>query len=656
LVSQVTPKSLALLAVGLVLAAGPEQQAPVFRSGVDLVALDVTVVDRDGKPVTGLKPGDFTVTVNGKPGVVRELDFLTFGAPPTTEVTVAGREVSNTAPAAATASRGGRVIVLLIDDLSAKAGQGKGLLVAAERILESLDLGDMVGLTTTSGLGPAVSPTRDRAAVLATLKSRGVVGRNEDITAPFYIGVEEALDIERDVRNVLDYVMARECGDAGSGCRERLAAAARRLARDTVHRSAMQLRAYADVIAALKPAPAPRVVIALTTGVAPGADDDFDRLQPVGRAAAEAGVQFYAMTEVGDINEMQYQGIPSASLPPQYTPRGARVAENNFLTSGVQVVAAAAGGEAWRVVGQADRFFKRIMAETSGIYRLGVEAPLPKEASRLIDVRVSVKRSGVTVRANRHALAPSANAAPVPVDEALRTRIASGGVAFGVPIALATSLRRDPAAADRLQVGVNVQMPAGVAAPLVAMFALVDAAGKVVNAGRQAVPSAPAGEDYQLAFPIPAAAGAYRLRFAVADAAGNIGSVEQAVDAKLAHLGALSVSDLVTTWYGTDGGRRLLALETLPDTAESVRVFLELYPDAPAGPASLGVVFALLRDGESAPLEEHDVNPAPDGPALSAGIDLPVSALAPGGYIIRATILENGRATGTVSTHVRKAR
>ncbi len=31
-------------------------QQPVFRSGVELVALDVTVVDKDGKPITGLRP------------------------------------------------------------------------------------------------------------------------------------------------------------------------------------------------------------------------------------------------------------------------------------------------------------------------------------------------------------------------------------------------------------------------------------------------------------------------------------------------------------------------------------------------------------------------------------------------------------------------
>jgi VWFA-related protein len=653
-----------VVCVALAALAGVQQpptqqpQQPVFRSRVDLVALDVTVVDKDGTPVTGLKATDFTVTVNGKPGIVRELDYLTFGAAPGSEIAVAGRETSNTAPAATQASRGGRVIVLLIDDLAAKVTEGKMLMIAAERMLNTLDLGDMVGLATTSGLGPAMSPTRDRAAALKMLKSREVLGRKEDLTQPFYVGVHEALEIYRGFPpRTLGYVVGRECGNANadSTCADQLRTAARRLATDTIHRAAMQLRAYADVINAFKPAPAPRVVIALSTGVAAGADGDFDRLEPVSRAAAEAGVQFYAMTEVADPIDLRDQSAGPVGIPPEYTSRGSREAENRLLTSGVQTVATAAGGEAFRVTGQADRFFKRIISETSGVYRLGVEAPIPAGATRFLDIRATVKRSGVTVRANRHALTPGSAAAPVAVDEALRTRIASGGVAFGVPIALATSLRRDPAADGGLQIGVNVEMPAGVPAPLVAMYALVDASGQAIKAGKQSLAAAPDGGAYQLAFPIAASPGAYRLRFAVADASGNIGSVEHALDARLPRLGAVSVSDLVTTWTDADGARRFLALETVPPAATSLRAFLELYPDAATVTPSLVVRFTLTAAAGGAAVLERDVTPTPDGNALAAGIDLPVSTLAPGSYTLRATIMESENATGTVTTAFRKA-
>jgi len=330
----------------------------------------------------------------------------------------------------------------------------------------------------------------------------------------------------------------------------------------------------------------------------------------------------------------------------------ARRRENEFLTSGVQVVATAAGGEAFRVIGQADRFFTRILAETSGVYRLGVEVASGVAASRYLDAKVSVRRSGVTVRAHRHALVAAANAAPVDVDAMLRARVAQGGVAFGVPIALATFQRRDPAGGGALQLGVNIQMPANVASPLVAMFAIVDQAGKIVNAGRQPVPPAPVGEDYQLAFPIAVTSGTYRLRFAVADAAGNIGSVEQRVDARLPRLGAVTVSDLVTTWSDADGKRRFLALETVPAAATSMRAFLEIYQEP--GSASLEVRFVVLKAGESAAVLEETRTPLPDGTALTAGIDIPVGTLGSGSYTFRATVVEAGVETGTVTTSFRK--
>lgn len=42
----------------------------VFRSGIDAVQLDVTVVDRDGRPVTDLRVDDFDVLENGEPRAI----------------------------------------------------------------------------------------------------------------------------------------------------------------------------------------------------------------------------------------------------------------------------------------------------------------------------------------------------------------------------------------------------------------------------------------------------------------------------------------------------------------------------------------------------------------------------------------------------------
>ena len=359
--------------------APPPQQPtpPVFRAGVELVALDVTVVDRDGKPVTGLKPEDFVVTLAGQPRPVRTFDYATFGAAPPSESTATSRETTNDISRAATTSRGGRIVIVLIDDLAARAGQGKALTVAAERMVGTLDLSNLVGLATTSGQGPVLTPTRDRAALLAVLKSKGVVGRKEDVTAPVYVTVPEAIATDRympggRVPEEVGDMISRECAELGLGeaCPSMVLAAARRLYTDTIHRTASQLSAYKTIITALKAAPQPRVVIALSTGLMPNIDGSFD-LKQVSLAAAEAGVQFYAMVEVGDDVDASDRTGARAK---------ARREEAEVLTSGVQVLAAAAGGEAFRVIGQADRFFKRIIAETSGVYRLGVDAPTTGQA------------------------------------------------------------------------------------------------------------------------------------------------------------------------------------------------------------------------------------------------------------------------------------
>jgi hypothetical protein len=187
------------------------------------------------------------------------------------------------------------------------------------------------------------------------------------------------------------------------------------------------------------------------------------------------------------------------------------------------------------------------------------------------------------------------------------------------------------------------------------MYALLDEADKIAQSGRREVAVPPNDESYQLAFPVPIDAGQYRLRFAVADAKGGIGGVEQTVVAGLRKFGSLGVSDLLTVWTAADGQQRFLALERLPDSATTIGASLELYPDDTTHPPTDVIVeFALLKLGSQTPLVERSVTPSLAGRALTAVADIPVDDLAPGAYVIRATVLQDGVAAGTVSTTVRK--
>src|SRR6476660_1347097 len=113
-----------LAGVALPRAQTPQTQPqPVFRGGVDLVTLDVTVIDKDGKPVRGLKPEDFTVTLEKQTRPVRALDFLEFGS--AAGSTAEARQTTNQPGQARPARRGGRTIVLLFDEPAYKPAPGK---------------------------------------------------------------------------------------------------------------------------------------------------------------------------------------------------------------------------------------------------------------------------------------------------------------------------------------------------------------------------------------------------------------------------------------------------------------------------------------------------------------------------------------------------
>ncbi|MEZ5317884.1 MAG: VWA domain-containing protein [Vicinamibacterales bacterium] len=627
----------------------PPQQRPVFRSGVELVTVDVTVVGRDGTPVRGLTAADFDVKLDGTPGRIQALDFLEFGAVSGTEASATG---TTTARAEAEgASRGGRVFLILVDDLSYGPGASAQVATTAKRMLDAVQPNDMVGVATTSGLGASLDPTRDRVALLDVLTPRRLQGRFDDTAAPFYIGLNEAFEIDRDFPpDTLPAVAGRECPQLGlkpDSCESLIAALARGLAQGTVHRVASQMAAFEAAIRALHNAPAPRVLVVLSAGVATSIDHDLvTQVDRLAQAAAESGVQLYALTDAPE-----WISVADASMERA----NARRRESQFLVAGVQTMASAAGGEAFVVIGQPQRFLSRIERETSGVYRLGIEVGSLPADSRFVEPSVKVRRPGVTVRVNRQALVPDGTEAEIPVDQRLRTALAQGGAGYGVPLALGTAIRRAPGS-GALQMGVNVQVPGSVPGPIATMFALVDEAGAILQMGRRDVVPPAAGSDYQLALPVPVAtAGRYHLRFAVADAAGGLGKLELPVRAELHDMGPLLVSDLFVT--STAGGRepRFLALDALPPDAVAMNAALECYAAAGAvAPGDVSVHVEVTPVGQATPVFEGDVTPASRGDALAAVAEIPTGDLAPGAYTVAASIAVSGSMVGRLQAIVTK--
>src|SRR5215203_4023007 len=125
------------------------QQLPsVFKSGVDVVQLDVSVVNRNGAPVRGLTAADFIVTDNNA-----RQDVL--------DVVVDQLSLN---------------VQLVLDVSSSVSGRRLARLVAAANgLLDALRPGDRAGLVMFSHLLRApVEMTEDLAAVRSALG--GIVG------------------------------------------------------------------------------------------------------------------------------------------------------------------------------------------------------------------------------------------------------------------------------------------------------------------------------------------------------------------------------------------------------------------------------------------------------------------------------------------------
>jgi VWFA-related protein len=73
---------LVAVAAGVAALAAPAVQKPQFRSGVTLVPLDVHVVDKQGKPITDLKPEDFTILEDDQPQAIRQFSEVGLTAQP----------------------------------------------------------------------------------------------------------------------------------------------------------------------------------------------------------------------------------------------------------------------------------------------------------------------------------------------------------------------------------------------------------------------------------------------------------------------------------------------------------------------------------------------------------------------------------------------
>jgi VWFA-related protein len=149
-----------------------QQTTPVFRSSIDLVHFDVSVLDKDRRPVRGLAQTDFTVFEDGKTQSIAA--FAAVDVPPPTPSPLAGwtREVS---PDVRTnepeQNSEGRLFVLLIDDalLPADPQAVQSAKTIARGVVDRLSPLDQLAIVFSFASRHSQNFTTDRGALLAAV-------------------------------------------------------------------------------------------------------------------------------------------------------------------------------------------------------------------------------------------------------------------------------------------------------------------------------------------------------------------------------------------------------------------------------------------------------------------------------------------------------
>jgi len=161
-----------LVGAAAVAVAAPQPHPPqTFRAGVDVVQVDVSVLDKDRRPVRGLSASDFTILEDGKPRPV--VAFVPVEIAQRESVEGRASWVRDVAPDAVDndVRPEGRLVVIMFDWSIRFADQplAKRIATAAVDQLGPDDLAAIVFTNASSNSGTPQNFTADRARLLAAI-------------------------------------------------------------------------------------------------------------------------------------------------------------------------------------------------------------------------------------------------------------------------------------------------------------------------------------------------------------------------------------------------------------------------------------------------------------------------------------------------------
>ena len=674
------------------------EQTPAFRSGVELVTVDVGVVDRQGQPLRDLKAADFVVSVGGQPRRVVTAEFID-----TTPVQPQLANRQDVVPISTNEGGGvGRLFVFIVDQNTLELGSARYVANAASRFLSRLTFADRSALLLMP-VGPNIGFTWAHDRVREALQR--VTGMGIRNAMWEFGSLSEARDIANRNSLALRNVGDRECrgsifaggggagptgsssgGSTGSGagptpvpggggtqptgdgggsgtapsggggstgggsggarggsatglgidsCSRDIQLQAESTWREAQMTSLSSLASLRQFLAALARVRGDKTVILISGGWPLDEREETSVLSTVAADAAAARATIFTLFVPRSMFSADRRGMTS-------TP-----ARDQYLHSGpLETLAGMTGGGTYRAEVNAEAAFDRLGRELSGYYRIGVEKDPSDGDNKSRRLKVQVSRGGVTVRARDifdvrtyedrdwSARLASALEAPTP--------------ATGIGLRMTSYLATNPD--DTTGLKLVLAGEASRLQPGEATFQVVvrDLEGKKIFSGEKPLGES-SGDGLQFSTNMTIPPGSYIVRVAVMDSAGRVGSVDHRVDARPVSLGTLSATGplLIRVPTRTEREPRL----ALDGVRQDERLALELDLEGDSSRlASTDVVFEIAssKDGPALVHAVADLSSTSRSGSVLAQAVTDMRVLPPGQYVVRAKVKSGSESLGEV--------
>jgi VWFA-related protein len=395
-------------------------QQPTFRAATDLIAVDVQVVDADGRPLTRLHQDQFEVSIRGERRPVVSVDLLhmvgggsSSGVGSDAAAVAADSWVGRPA---ANADAPGRVFILAVDVMSFRPSGLERLLNETRQFVNALEPEDVVAIYPFPFEG-VTTLTTDRSEVVQALER--IVGTRDRFVADggnYGLNPSDIVDLStvtptQRLDSVRQHRVTDICAAASDPevCGRSVIAEARMLAQIEDGDVHQRLASFRALLQGLSASPHRKTVVLISGGVIsadrpdgrPDMGAELGTL--VGQEAARANATIYAI-----FSDSRRTDVGSAALGTRPRTSDNRGRDSALLSRPLERLVDPSGGALFSIGQSPRRAFERILNESSMYYVLGVEPRLDDRDGQPRELEVTIRDlpRGASVRARSWVVVP----------------------------------------------------------------------------------------------------------------------------------------------------------------------------------------------------------------------------------------------------------